>query len=85
MKGFLFLFRDAACSFSYVGVSRTDDPSEAVTGIIRYNVSGGSAPERINVGGVKYYPDRAQTLCGYDVTGGAIMGGASKDGAGGNS
>ena len=57
----------AACQFSYVGVSRTDDINDAITGIIKYNVAGKEAPARINVGGVKYIKagDRVGDYCYY--------------------
>ena len=42
-------------NYSYVGVSYTDDPDEALTGVIRYKYKGSNAPNRISVGGVKYY------------------------------
>ncbi len=45
---------DAARHNSYVGVSRTDDPDEALTGIIRYKFGKGTPPSKITIGGVKY-------------------------------
>lgn len=58
---------DIACKFSYVGVSRTDDASEAITGIIRYYVAGKEAPNKISVGGVKYTKagDKVGDYCYY--------------------
>ena len=44
-----------ARAYSYVGITRTNDPNEALTGIIKYKCSKDQAPSKINVGGVRYY------------------------------
>ncbi|MBR6228939.1 MAG: hypothetical protein IKQ97_04310, partial [Eubacterium sp.] len=56
-----------AKNYSYVGVSYTDDPDEALTGIIRYKFSGSTPPNRITIGGVKYYKagDAVGNCCYY--------------------
>ncbi|MCR5793604.1 MAG: hypothetical protein K6G65_10575 [Lachnospiraceae bacterium] len=59
-----------ARKYSYIGVTRTDDPEEALTGIIRYKFSGSTPPNRISIGGVKYYKagDAVGDICLYTTT-----------------
>lgn len=46
---------------SYIGVSRTDDPTQAIHGLLKYEPKDGKAPAQITVGGVKY------TRCGDKI------------------
>ncbi len=47
-------YEDYSSKCSYIGVSRTNNSSSAISGIIKYKASGNSAPPEILVNGVKY-------------------------------
>ena len=59
-----------ARAYSYVGITRTNDPNEALTGIVKYKCTSDQVPAKISIGGVKYYKagDRVGDYCFYTTT-----------------
>ena len=53
---------DYTTNCAYIGVTRTDNQSAAITGIIKYKPADGTAPSQITVNGIKYTRAGTQKL-----------------------